>query len=211
VLPFNHTFKFDAAMRDRVIAWLAENVPESRLSHVLRVETMAVELAGYYKLNVEKAACSGLMHDLAKYFKPQHLLDMARLEGLELDPLLEANPHLLHAEVSAIVARDTFGIRDEEVLQAIGNHTLGRPGMDALSCIMFLADGLEPGRGNTSKLEALRQVSYRNLDEAVWLTCDYSIEHLIETHRSIHPRTVATRNDFLQKAKHKELQASSKA
>lgn len=190
-------------MRDQVLVWLGNNVPESRLNHILRVEQMALELAERYNLDVEKAASAGLMHDLAKYFKPQKLLEMARSEKLDIDPVSEANPHLLHADVSAIVARDTFGIKDDEVLQAIANHTLGRPGMTRLSCIVFLADSLEPGRGNTSELEALRQVSCQNLYQAVWLTCDYSLKLLLETHSLIHPRTIATRNWFLQKVKNK--------
>jgi predicted HD superfamily hydrolase involved in NAD metabolism len=129
---------------------------------------------------------------------------MARAEGLDIDPVSEATPHLLHADVSALVARDTFGVKDEEVLQAIANHTLGRPGMSLLSCIVFLADSLEPGRGNTPELEALRQMSYQNLDRAVWLTCDYSLKYLLEKHCLIHPRTIATRNWFLQKVKNKQ-------
>jgi len=198
-------------MRDQVLAWLADHVPQSRLDHILRVEQMAVELAGHYNLDVEKAAQAGLMHDLAKYFKPLKLLEIARAEGLEIDPVSEVNPHLLHAEVSAIVAKDTFGVKDEEVLQAIANHTLGRPGMSSLSCIVFLADSLEPGRGNTPELEALRQISYQNLHQAVWLTCDYSLKFLIETHCLIHPRTVSTRNWFLQSGKNKQPLTQSTA
>jgi predicted HD superfamily hydrolase involved in NAD metabolism len=198
-------------MRDRVLAWLADHVPQSRLDHILRVEQMAVELARHYNLDVEKAAQAGLMHDLAKYFKPLKLLEMARAEGLEIDPVSEVNPHLLHAEVSAIVAKDTFGVKDEEVLQAIANHTLGRPGMSSLSCIVFLADSLEPGRGNTPELEALRQISYQNLHQAVWLTCDYSLKFLLETHCLIHPRTVSTRNWFLQTVKNKQPLTQSTA
>jgi len=198
-------------MRDRVLAWLADHVPQSRLDHILRVEQMAVELARHYNLDVEKAAQAGLMHDLAKYFKPLKLLEMARAEGLEIDPVSEVNSHLLHAEVSAIVAKDTFGVKDEEVLQAIANHTLGRPGMSSLSCIVFLADSLEPGRGNTPELEALRQISYQNLHQAVWLTCDYSLKFLLETHCLIHPRTVSTRNWFLQSVKNKQPLTQSTA
>jgi len=168
---------------------------------------MTVELARHYKLDIEKAAQAGLMHDLAKYFEPQRLLEMARTEGLEIDEVMMATPHLLHAEVSAIVARDTFGVEDEEILQAITNHTLGRPGMSLLSCIVFLADSLEPGRGNTPELETLRQMSYQNLARAVWLTCDYSLRFLLNTQCLVHPRTIATRNWFLQMAKSEQLEA----
>lgn len=194
-------------MRDRVLAWLADNVPPPRLNHILRVEQTSVELAKHYKLDVEKAAQAGLMHDLAKYFKPQKLLVMARAEGLEIDEVMMATPHLLHADVSAIVARDTFGVEDEEILQAIANHTLGRPGMSLLSCIVFLADSIEPGRGDTPELETLRQMSYQNLAQAVWLTCDYSLKFLLNSQSLIHPRAIATRNWFLRMAKSEQIQA----
>lgn len=210
-MSFNHTLEFNAVKRDRVLAWLKDHVPPSRLNHILRVEQMAEELARHHNLDVETARAAGLMHDLAKYFKPEKLLEMARAEGLEIDPVSEATPHLLHAEVSAIVARDTFGVKDEEVLQAIANHTLGRPGMSLLSCIVFLADTLEPGRGNTADLQALRQISYQNLDQAIWLTCDYSLKQLLENRYLIHPRTIATRNWFLQTVKNKQPLAQPSA
>jgi predicted HD superfamily hydrolase involved in NAD metabolism len=191
-------------MRHQVLAWLADNVPASRIQHILGVEQMAIELAGRYNLDVEKAAAAGLMHDLAKYFKPAQLLQMAKVEGLEIDPVDEANPHLLHADASAIVAREEFGVKDEEVLQAIANHTLGRPGMSPLSCIVFLADSLELGRGKTPELEALRQTAQQKLYQAVWLTCDYSFKYLLNTHLLIHPRMILTRNWAIQMASLKQ-------
>ncbi|MDF5713993.1 MAG: bis(5'-nucleosyl)-tetraphosphatase (symmetrical) YqeK [Rhizonema sp. NSF051] len=188
-------------MREQVLAWLAENVPASRVNHIIGVEQMAVDLAVDHNLDRVNAAVAGLMHDLAKYFPPQKLLQMARTEGLEIDEVMETNPHLLHAGVSAIVARDLFGVENEEVLQAIANHTLGRPGMSLLSCIVFLADSLEPGRGDTPELQALRQLSRQNLYQAVWKTSDYTLKFLLETPYLIHPRVIATRNWFLQKSK----------
>jgi len=190
-----------AGLRDRVLAWLSERVPAARIRHILGVEQMAAELAGAHSLDVDKAQVAGLMHDLAKYFKPQLLLEMAGAEGLELDSVLEATPHLLHADVSAVVAREEFGVEDEEILQAIANHTLGRPGMSPLSCIVFVADALEPSRGNSPELEAMRSMSRQNLHAAVWQTCDYSFKYLLETRCLIHPRTILTRNWALQRAK----------
>lgn len=187
-------------MRDRVLGWLADNVPNSRLQHILGVEQTAIELAGLHHLNTEKAARAGLMHDLAKYFKPSRLLQVAREEGVEIDPVMEANPHLLHADVSAIVARNHFGETDADVLEAIARHTLGQPGMSPLSCVVFVADSVEPSRGNSPELAALRQASQNDLYKAVWLTCDYSLSFLLETRCLIHPRTIGTRNWALQKA-----------
>lgn len=189
--------EFSAILRQQVLSWLTSNVPESRIRHVLRVEQMAIDLAGLHNLDTSRAAQAGLMHDLAKYFKPQMLLQMAEAAALPLDRVDELNPHLLHADIGAIVAQQTFDVQDPEILAAIANHTLGSPGMSALSCVVFLADSLEPGRGNSPVLEALRQVSQHHLKQAVWMTCNYRLRQLTETGRLIHPRAVATRNWFL--------------
>ena len=188
-------------LRQRVLNWLEENVPIARLEHILRVEQMAIALAQHHDVAPELAAQAGLMHDLAKCFKPNRLLKMAKAEGLVLDPVDEAAPHLLHAEVSAILARDTFGVRNAHILDAIRNHTLGRPGMNELSCVVFLADCLEPGRGDTNELNRLRQLSYQSLSAAVDYTCEYSLRRLLENRRLIHPRTILTRNWFLESSR----------
>lgn len=186
--------------RSQVLSWLQTQVPGPRFQHILRVEAMAINLANHHQLDAGKAAQAGLMHDLAKFFPPDRLLQMARADRLPLTPVDEADPRLLHAAVGAIVARDEFGICDEAVLNAIRNHTLGSPGMDSLSCVVFLADSLEPGRGNTSELAELRRLSTENLLQAMWRTCDYSLKQLLIARRLIHPRTVQTRNWFLQAA-----------
>jgi predicted HD superfamily hydrolase involved in NAD metabolism len=117
---------------------------------------------------------------------------------LPIDPVDQSNPHLLHAKVSALVAQQEFQVDDPEVLAAIADHTLGRPQMAPLSCVVFLADSLEPGRGDTAALNYLRQISQQNLTKAVWMTCDYTFRYLLDTHQLIHPTALHTRNWFLQ-------------
>lgn len=190
--------------RESVINWLRDRVPAARITHILGVEQSSGDLARLYGLDEAKARAAGLLHDLAKYFKPQLLLEIAKAEGLELDSVLIAHPHLLHAEVSAIVARDEFGVVDREILDAIANHTLGRPNMSQLSCTVFVADTIEPSRGNTPELEALRSASVQNLYAAVWQASDYALKYLLETRCYIHPRTVLTRNWALQMTRAKE-------
>jgi predicted HD superfamily hydrolase involved in NAD metabolism len=192
-----------ALARESILTWLDHRVPAARIKHILGVEETAGDLARHYGINEAKARSAGLLHDLAKYFKPQLLLQMAQAEGLELDSLLIAHPHLLHADASAIVARDEFGVVDREILEAIANHTLGRPNMSQLSCTVFIADAIEPSRGNTPELEILRRTSKQNLHAAVWQASDYSFKYLLETRCYIHPRTVLTRNWALQMVRSK--------
>ncbi|NJK75520.1 MAG: HD domain-containing protein [Richelia sp. CSU_2_1] len=192
-----------APARESVLTWLDHRVPAARIKHILGVEQTAGDLARLYGLDEAKARTAGLLHDLAKYFKPQLLLQMAQAEGLELDSVLIAHPHLLHADASAIVARDEFGTIDREILDAIANHTLGRPNMSQLSCTVFVADAIEPSRGNSPELEILRRASLQNLHAAVWQVSDYSLKYLLETRCYIHPRTVLTRNWALQMARSK--------
>jgi len=196
----------DAGLRAQVLEWMQANMPPSRIAHVLRVEELAIALATQHHLDVEKAATAGLMHDLAKYFKPNQLLAMATDAGLPLDPITQVNPHLLHADVSALVAQTEFGIDDPETLGAIAHHTLGHPEMGSLSCVIFLADSLEPGRGNNETLQTLRQISRQHLVRAVWMTCDVTCRYLLDTNRLIHPRALQTRNSFLHRDRwHSEL------
>ena len=185
------------SLRDDVLRWLQQAVPEKRLHHILRVEVMALELAQQHQLPVELAQQAGLMHDLAKCFSSEKLLTVAQAENWHLDPAEIGCPHLLHAPVSAVVARDTFGVGNEAVLNAIANHTLGSPDMDAISCVVYLADTLEPGRGNTPQLQHLRELSYADLSVAVYETCVFSLKQLLDGRRLIHPRAILTHNRFL--------------
>lgn len=184
--------------RSDVLTWLADNVPQPRLQHILRVEQMSIQLAQQHQLDVLKAAQAGLMHDLAKYFKAEQLLAIARAEGWSLTAVDTTDPHLLHADVGAVVARDHFKIRDPEILDAIRLHTLGEPEMSLLSCVVFLADSLEPGRGDKPDLAVIREVSRRDLIQAVRMVCDRTLHHLMKHQRLIHPRMIATRNWTIQ-------------
>lgn len=181
-------------MRDRVIAWLQNNVSSHRLQHILGVEQTCIELARCHHLDTNKAAIAGLMHDLAKFFPADKLLKMARQADIALDSICATHPHLLHADVGAIVAQAEFAVEDPEILTAIANHTLGSPRMSQLSCVVFIADVIEPNRGDNSELEVLRRIAPKHLYRCVRQTSDYSLKHLLDRHKTIHPRTILTRN-----------------
>ncbi|MBE9045687.1 bis(5'-nucleosyl)-tetraphosphatase (symmetrical) YqeK [Pleurocapsales cyanobacterium LEGE 10410] len=195
-------------MRDRVISWLRENVSPHRLQHILGVEETCIALARCHQIDEQQAAQAGLMHDLAKFFPPRKLLKIATEAKIPVDKICLNQPHLLHAEVGAVVARQEFEVEDPEILTAIGNHTLGVPQMSELCCVVFIADALEPNRGDNTELAAMRTVATKNLYKGVQQTSDYSLKYLLDKQKVIHPRTILTRNWALNKVKNK-IQARS--
>ncbi len=197
-----------SSFRTHVLNWLSNNVPPPRVRHILGVEQTASRWAQLYGVDAEKAACAGLLHDLAKYYSGDRLLSIATAEGLVLDPILQAQPHLIHADVGAIVARDRFKVTDPDILDAIRCHTLGGAGMSTLSCVVFLADALEPSRGQSDRLKNLRNLVEQHLYSAVVATSDDSLQYLIAKGCPIHPRTIQTRNWFLQHADQSPLPMS---
>ena len=188
-------------MRDRIISWLSQNVSNHRLKHILGVEETCITLARYHQLDEQQAAQAGLMHDLAKFFPPRKLLRLATEAKIPVDEFCLNHSHLLHAEVGALVAQQEFNVNDPEILAAIGNHTLGAPQMSKLSCLVFIADVLEPNRGDNQKLAAMRDLATKNLYKCVQQTSDYSLEYLLSKQKIIHPRTILTRNWALAKIK----------
>ena len=181
-------------MRDQIIEWLSQNVSKDRLQHIFGVEEMCIELAEIHNCDRSLAGMAGLTHDLAKFFPPEKLLTIAKKNNLPLDEITAKYPHLIHADVGAIVAQEEFGIDNPSILNAISNHTLGNPKMDKLSCIVFIADKSEKNRGDTPELTEIREISSKNLYLGLVKTCNYSLSHLIATSRSIHPRSILTRN-----------------
>ena len=105
--------------------WLKNNLNDERYSHSLGTAGCAKELAGMYGINQEKAYIAGLLHDCAKCFSNEKLLDIIK-NNLEVDECEMLNYKTLHAPVSAYYAEKEFGVTDKEILSAIRWHTLGQ-------------------------------------------------------------------------------------
>ncbi|AGY56982.1 bis(5'-nucleosyl)-tetraphosphatase (symmetrical) YqeK [Gloeobacter kilaueensis] len=179
--------------RTPVLAWLEQHVPARRLTHILGVEATAIELAQRWGADLDRAGRAGLLHDLAKYFGPEQLLSEAERLGIPIDAIQRSTPHLLHADVSAGLARELFGETDPSVLAAIANHTLGNSDLDILSQILYVADWIEPTRRGED-VEIVRKAAMGSLRSAVLSGAEQTILELIHNRRLIHPRTLLTRN-----------------
>jgi ribosome silencing factor RsfS/YbeB/iojap len=105
-------------------AYVKTHVDEYRYKHTQGVVKAIEKYALKYGADVKKAKIAAVFHDACK---GQNL-------GLE------------HGKAAARIIRDEFGVEDEDIINAIANHTVGRVGMSLLEKVIKLADLLEENR-----------------------------------------------------------------
>ena len=126
-----------------------------RYTHILSVARTAERLARVHGVDPMQARLAGLLHDLARLYPGDRLLRECAERGMPIDAFEQANPIVLHARLGAELARDEFGVEDEAILSAIRKHTLAAATMGPLDEILYLADGLEPGRNYIGRADIL--------------------------------------------------------
>jgi len=107
--------------------------------------------------------------------------------GVVILPEEAAFPMILHQKLSAVLARDLFGERNDAVLSAIGCHTTLKADASTLDTVVFVADkiawdqpGIPPYRD-----ELLAALAH-SLDAAAFVYLGYLWERR-ETLGIIHP------------------------
>lgn len=177
-------------------ARLAGKLTPKRYRHSLAVAQTALALARTHQVQPGLAYLAGLLHDYARDL-PNHLLvEVAKTAGLPPDPMKDAVPELWHGSVGAFLVEKELGLKHPALLQAIKDHILGSPAMTDLDKVVFLADMIEPHR-DFPGVEVLRDLAFRNLDEAMLAAFDQSIRYLLTKRSLIHPLMIDARNGLL--------------
>jgi len=178
--------------------YLKKNLKANRFEHSLGVKRTAVLLAKQYKVDERKANLAGLIHDCAKSLSDKEIIDLVTAEGLKISKVCFKSPQIMHGLAGSIVARNVFKVKDEEILNAVTYHTTGRKNMTTLEKIIFLADFIEPGR-NFFGVETLRALAYKDLERALFLALNNTINYVITKGELLHLDTVRARNDIILK------------
>lgn len=180
----------------RIETYNIAGMKPSRVEHTRRVTEMAILLAEQYGVDYHQAKLAALLHDIAKPMNKKETLDMLKAHGID-DPYLSREIHLAHGELGAIIARENFGVEDEDVLNAVRYHTYGRRGMSLLEKIIFIADYVEEGRDFEGVVEA-RKLAKQNLSKAVVFATEQTILFLLKHQGVIHPNALEVRNEWLE-------------
>ena len=174
------------------LTWLRRQVipmlSSERIAHTAGCEHEAVQLAKLWGEDPEKAAVAGILHDSTKNLSYDEQLILCDKYGIILDNAQKGNPKLLHAITGAALAKDLFGV-SEEISQAIRWHTTGKPDMNTLEKIIYLADYIEPTR-DFEGVERLRELAHEDLDAALALGLEMSLEELRRQNVEPHKDTV---------------------
>lgn len=182
-----------------------EILSEFRFTHSLGVVKKAVELAKQYGEDEEIVKKVAIAHDIAKEMKNEELIKYANENKIEIDEVEKINPSLLHGKVGADIVAKKYNFT-EDMKNAIKWHTTGRENMTMLEKIIYVADKTEENRKDTKfNLEKSRELSKKDIDEAILFLMDEFIEYNIKIGRVLHLETIKARNYLLLKKINKTI------
>ena len=171
---------------------LEKMLDEKRFEHTLGVAYTASALAMRYDGNIKKAEIAGLLHDCAKCIDNDKKLSMCQKYNININEFERRNPFLLHAKLGSFLAMKKFNVSDKDVINAILNHTTGRPEMSLLEKILYVADYIEPNRVQAPNLEKIRKLAFIDLDAAVLEILKDTLSYLNTIDNAIDPMTLKT-------------------
>ena len=129
---------------------VATYMSKKRFIHTTSMASLAVEIAQANDIDPLKAYVAGMLHDVAKEMdskKARKIMEKHFPEHIHMPEVV------WHQWLSSYVAKKTFKIKDQEILQAIINHTTASCDMSRLDMCIYCADKYDRSRGYDSSKE----------------------------------------------------------
>ena len=168
-----------------------------RYEHTLGVAYTAAALAMHYGADINNTLIAGFLHDCAKQMSDDKKLHFCEKHNISVTDAELKNPSLLHAKVGSFIAMDTYSVDDVDIINAILNHTTGRPEMSELEKIIFIADYIEPGRKQAPNLAEVRKMAFVDLDKTMLMILGDTLEYLKDSELAVDQKTKRTYDYYL--------------
>lgn len=181
---------------------MEKTLDAKRFEHTLGVAYTAASLAMRYDEDITRALTAGLLHDCAKCINNEKKIAICEKHNIPINEVERENPFLLHAKVGSYMAMKQFNIHDQDIINAILNHTTGRPGMSSLEKIVYIADYIEPGRKQAPNLQLIRKLAFQDLDRALVKILGDTLQYLENTGIPIDAMTQKTYDFYMLTNKH---------
>ena len=162
---------------------------DDTLAHCRTVAAQAEKLALRFGHDAPRARLAAICHDLAAVVPQSRALAVARQLGVKPDPIQQAAPVLLHGPIAAAFLRRQWGVRDDDLLNAIHYHSTGRAGASPLELILFVADkiALDPHSPVRDFVPAVRRAAERSLEQAALIYLEWVMRAGLGLGWMIHP------------------------
>lgn len=175
-----------------------------RLTHVYGVLETALTLAKKYHVDEHKITLAALLHDRTKYYSEDEHIDLIQKCFDDADWIITAfNKNLLHAYSGCAYAILTYNITDQDILNAIMHHTVGKPHMSMLEEILFISDYIEPSRTYPSCVK-VRKIAQTNLTKAIYTAMNDSITFFEQQHQNVPKLAYLARAYYQEELKQNE-------
>ena len=188
---------------------VSARVSEKRFSHILGVERCAVSLGKIFLPDsVDELAAAALLHDVTKEIPTDLQIKMLEEAGFALTEEDKSTEGVLHSFTAPIVIKRDFPqFATDNVLLAVGNHTVGRENMSIFEKIIFISDYAE----DTRRYESCKQVRralfdgiedlggddlIKRLDMAMLMSVDGALSALERMGQRINSRMYLTRKSL---------------
>ncbi len=168
---------------------IRSKLSEKRYLHSRGVVSFSLCLATKYGYTAYPSVVAGLLHDVAKDYSYEYLQKIIEDSSLYIDDYTLNHPGLWHAPVASWFAENKCGISNKKILTAIGNHPLGKPAMNTVELILFIADYCEPYRKlfNPAKI---RHIAFHNPELAACLILNEKHRCLYNQGIEPHPQSL---------------------
>jgi predicted HD superfamily hydrolase involved in NAD metabolism len=167
--------------------------------HSQRVAKECKLLARKFGLDENLAEIAGYLHDISAIIPNDEKLEFAKKLEIEILKEEEEFPMILHQKISRDMAYNIWGIKDRDILSAIGCHTTLKRNASPLDLVLFIADKIQWDQEGIPPY-----ISY--IKEGLNISLEYGgfafIKYLIEDKSNlkvIHPWLLAAYNDLNDK------------
>ncbi|KNG79277.1 nicotinate-nucleotide adenylyltransferase [Mycoplasma sp. HU2014] len=140
---------------------LEKHMDEKRYVHCKNVGQMSYELAKKWNVDAQKALVAGTLHDITKRWDKEK---QEQYLNKYLPELLNEPFPVWHSYTGYLHLKYDWLIKDEEILNAVFNHTVGSKNMSMLDMIVFCADKISVER-DYEGVEELRKLCFEDLEK----------------------------------------------
>lgn len=195
--PFYGQFLLTGELRQDVTAVLTHHQLPKVAGHVARVAQEAKRLATQFGADPVGAETAGWLHDISAVIPNAKRVALCEAFNIPVLPGEAAFPMILHQKLSAVVAKEVFGVMDTAVLSAIGCHTTLKPQATLLDKIVFVADKIKWDQpGQPPYLAEIETAVAQSINAACLVYHNYLYQQR-DTLGFVHPWFLASRQGLI--------------